>query len=327
MKVGSGDLSFELVPDWEQLPSDWEHPDVVGVCTDTQLNVYLFCRGPQPVIVYDKSGTALGFWGEDVFPGRPHGMFLTGAEELLLVDDRGHSVGRYSLDGRMLQTIGPEGEASDTGYDGNNLATVARAAGPFNRPTDAAAGASGDIFVTDGYGNSRIHRFNSDGDLTLSWGEPGVEAGQFNLPHALWVHDDGRIFVADRENERIQIFSSDGKFLAEWTDIHQPQDVLVDRDGLVYVAELGARKGTTSPRRGPIEANEPCRLSIFDPSGELLLRWGDGDGTQAGHFAGPHAIWIDAEGSLYVAEVTESHAVKRGFVPHGTHTFQKFARV
>jgi DNA-binding beta-propeller fold protein YncE len=327
---GSGSLKYELVEGWEQLPEGWSHIDVAGVCTDASGNVYLYCRGDHPVIVYDRNGKFLDSWGEGVFGYRTHGMFMsgrTGHDELFLVDDDGNSVRRFTLDGRELQVIGPAGIKSDSGYDGRNYETITHGAPPYNRPTNLAVAPSGDLYVSDGYGNCRLHRFSDDGTLIQSWGEPGGGPGEFNLPHSTFVHSDGRVFVADRQNDRIQIFSPDGEYLDEWLDVQRPQDIFIDDQGLVYVGELVWRAGDYSARRGPIAAEECSRLSIYDLDGNVLLRWGDSDPTKDGYFIAPHGIWVDDEGSIYMAEVTNTIGVSRGLAPPDAHTFQKFARV
>jgi DNA-binding beta-propeller fold protein YncE len=324
---GSGELKFELVENWEHLPAGFHHADVAGVCTDADLNVYLYCRGDHPVMIYDRDGNFLDSWGEGQFSYRVHGMFMGANEQVFLVDDNGHSVGRYALDGTLLQTIGSAGVPSDSGYDGSNNATITHGAPPYNRPTNLAVAPSGDLFVSDGYGNCRVHRFSDDGELRFSWGDPGVGPGQFHLPHSVWVHTDGRVFVADRENDRIQIFTTEGTYLGEWLDVQRPQDIFIDRDGHVFVGELVWRAGQVSARRGPIAVEEPARLSIFDLDGNLLLRWSDPDPTKAGYFIAPHGVWVDDEGSLYLAEVTDTIGVSKGLAPPDAHTFQKFARV
>jgi DNA-binding beta-propeller fold protein YncE len=326
VRFGSGELRFELVEGWEQLPLGWSHPDVAGVSTDSEGNVYLFCRGEHPVIVYDRSGRVIESWGEGEFSYRVHGMSMHD-DELFLVDDGAHSAGRYSLDGRLLQAIGPSGIPSGSGYDGSDVASVVRGTPPYNRPTKLAVAPNGDLYVSDGYGNSRVHRFGADGMLLHSWGEPGEGEGEFRLPHGVCADAEGRIFVADRQNDRIQIFDADGRYLSEWSDVQRPQDIFVDGDGLVFVGELVWQAGDYSFRRGPIVETEPARLSIFDLDGNLLLRWSDLDPTRPGYFIAPHGIWVDDEGSLYVAEVTDTFAVSKGLAPPDAHTFQKFARV
>jgi streptogramin lyase len=206
------------------------------------------------------------------------------------------------------------------------LRTVARAAGPFNGPTNAAPGPDGDIFVSDGYRNARVHRFDSSGELRHSWGRPGTGPGEFHTPHSIWIHVDGRVFVADRDNERIQIFDDDGTYLTSWTDVQRPQDIFIDEAGLVFIGELSWQPGDYSHRRGRIPTFLPSRMSVFDPNGRLLLRWGGADPTEPGHFIAPHGIWVDDEGSLYVAEVTDTVAVRKGLAPPTAHTLQKFVR-
>ena len=331
-RVGSGSLHYELVEGWEQLPAGYRHADVAGVCTDSGGNVYLFCRGDHPVMIYDREGKFLDSWGEGGhFSYRTHGMHMAKGDELFLVDDSNHKVGKYTLDGKELFQCGPADHPSDTGgYDGRTAATVTRAGGPFNRPTNLSVAPDGDLFVSDGYGNTRIHRFDPGGHLCSSFGEPGSGPGQFRVPHSVWVHTDGRIFVCDRENARIQIFSPSGEYQTEWLDVQRPQDILIDKDEKVYVGELVWRAGMRSFRRGPIENEQPARMSIFDINGNCLLRWGTGvgpDAAQPGQFVAPHGIWVDDRGDIYMAEVTDTIGVRPGIVPEGTHTFQKFARV
>lgn len=327
VRVGSESLQFELVTGWEQLPEDIRHADVAAVTTDSDGNVYLLCRGDHPVLVYDSSGRLIDTWGAGRFSYRTHGMFMTGSDELYIVDDGGNSVGRYSRDGALQQLIGPAGVPSDSGYDGRDLSTITHGAEPYNRPTGISVAPSGKLFVSDGYGNSRVHRFSEAGDLETSFGEPGVASGEFSLPHCTWAADDGRIFVADRQNDRIQIFDENGQYLAQWLDVQRPQSIFIDRDGLVYVAELGWREGEVSQRHGHMSESRPARLSIYDLDGNLILRWSDPDPMKNGYFIAPHGIWVDAQGSLYVAEATHTIAVIRNLAPPDAHTFQKFARI
>src|SRR5215470_7736102 len=157
-KVGTGSLQYELVEGWEQLPAGYRHADVAGVCTDSSSNVYLFCRGDHPVMIYDGDG-------------------------LFLDDDTNHRVGKYTLDGKLEFDLGPAEHPSDTGgYDGSHPNTVTRAGGPFNRPTNLAVAPDGDLIVSDGYGNTRIHRFDQQGQLKESFGQPGSGQGEFRIP-------------------------------------------------------------------------------------------------------------------------------------------------
>lgn len=330
MEIGANGLKFQLVEGWESLPPDWSHPDVASACTDSEGNAFVLCRGYHPVMVYSRSGKFLDSWGEGRFSYRTHGMFINARDEIYIVDDGANSVSKYDRDGSQRQVIGPAGVRSDTGYTGRLHAdpeSIARGAAPYNRPTNLATAPEGDIYVSDGYGNARIHRFTEDGALISSWGEPGTGAGEFHIPHSTWVDKRGRVYVADRDNERIQIFEPDGTYMTEWTDVQRPQDIYIDDDDLVYVAELSWFPGQKSHRRGIMSVYEPGRVSIYDLDGNVLLRWSNPDPSCDGYFIAPHSIWVDDEGSIYVGEVTHTVAVMRGLASRDAHTLQKFARI
>jgi DNA-binding beta-propeller fold protein YncE len=277
------------------------------------------------VIVYDQRGRFLRSWGEGEFTYRTHGISIGPDDTVYCTDDGNHTVRRFTPDGKLLMTLGTMNRPSDTGYDGKSTLTVSRPGGPFNRPTNLAVGPRGDLYVSDGYGNCRVHRFSPTGELRQSWGTPGQGPGEFYLPHGIAVDADGRVFVCDRENDRIQIFSPDGEYLAEWTDTQRPTHLVFDRAGRAFVSELWWHPGQTSGRHGPIAQARPGRVSVFDRDGRLLARWGGPDACAAGSFAAPHGIAVDSRGDVYVSEVTWTFAESRGHVPPGCHTFQKFA--
>jgi len=322
----SGELSYEVVHGWEQLPSGYTHRDVCGVAIDSRDRVYVITREASRVIVYEPDGRFVASWGEGIFTARTHGITIGPDGSVYCVDDGDHTVRKFTTDGKLLLTLGTSGVASDTGYDGSTLDSILRGGPPFNRPTNLAVAPSGDLYVTDGYGNARVHRFTGDGELIQSWGQPGTGPGHFNLPHGIWVAADGRVFVADRENDRIQIFSPDGEYLAQWTDVQRPTGLFIDRAGLVYVSELWWRPGQHSYAHGAIEEDLPGRVSVFDRTGKLLKRWGSADRCAPGSFCAPHDVCVDSQGSVYVAEVTWTFAAKAGLVPADCHVFQKFAR-
>ncbi len=317
---------FEVLEGWEKLPANYVHKDVDGVATDSRDRVYLLTRGDARVIVYERDGTFVTSWGEDIFTPRTHGICIGPDDSVWTVDDGDHTVRKFTPDGKQLMIIGTPGVASDTGYDGKTVQSIKRGGPPFNRPTDAAVAPNGDLYVVDGYGNARVHHFTADGKLVRSWGEPGTGPGQFHLPHAVFVLRDGRVMVADRENDRIQFFSPEGHYLDQWTHVQRPTDIYVDRDGLVYVSELWWRVGQSSFVHGPIKYDLPGRLSVLDLNGNVLLRWCSADRCAAGNFIAPHTLCVDSRGDLYVGEVTYTYAVKNGLVPADAHTFQKFMR-
>jgi hypothetical protein len=276
------------------------------------------------VLVYERHGRFVGSWGEGMFSMRTHGITIGPDDSVYCVDDGGHSVRKFTTDGKLVLTIGPSGEASDSGYDGANVTTIARGAPPFNRPTNLAVAPNGDLYVSDGYGNARVHRFSAAGKLVASWGEPGTGPGQFMLPHGIAVSASGEVFVCDRESDRIQVFSASGAFRREITDVQRPTH-LVFRHGRMFVSELGWRAGQRSFRNGTIDRDMPSRVSILDANGALVARLGGVEPCAPGSFVAAHGIAVDANGDIYVAEVMWTIAGKAGIVPPDCHTIQKLA--
>lgn len=328
MIVGTGDFRYEVDPKWEQLPAGWTHSDVSGVAVDSKDRVYALTRGDHRVIVYERDGSFVTSWGEDVFTPRTHGITIGPDDSVYCTDDGDHTVRKFTTDGTLLMTLGTPGQASDTGYDGRNVATVARIGPPFNRPTNLAVAPNGELYISDGYGNARVHRYSADGKLLQSWGEPGSGPGQFMIPHGIWVLADERVLVADRENDRIQVFGPTGEYLTEWTDIQRPTAIYSGGDGPVYVSELWWRVGQRSYRHGPIEQDRFGRVSILDGEGRVVGRWGGGpDRCAPGDFCAPHSLYVDSHRDVYVGEVTHTFAGSHGLVPPDCHTLQKFVRV
>ena len=287
--------------------------------------MYLATRVRSGIFVYERDGTFVGMWGEGMVSDRLHGLTMHPDGTLLIVDDAGHSVRRFTTEGKELGAIGPTGKPSDTGYDGTNVTTIARSAGPYNRPTNVAVAPNGDLYVSDGYGNARVHQFAPDGKLIRSWGEPGTGPGQFKISHGIAVLRDGRVLVCDRENDRIQVFTSDGAYIKEWP-ARRPTQLVVGPDGLLYVAELWWRKGLRRPNGAEVGADEYGRVTILDTEGSVVARVGGGPPNTPGNFTAPHGIAVDSRGDVYVAEVTYTIGVSAGVVPDGTPTLRKLTR-
>ena len=309
MRYGAGKYGYELVDGWTKLPKDWSFRDVSGIAIDKEDRVYVLNRSEHPIIVFDRDGNLVRSWGEGFF-NRAHGSCIGPDNSIYCTDDRKHIVAKFTHDGELLMTLGNTGYATDTGYVETfdfweSLATIVRGAPPFNRPTGVSVSPKAEIYVADGYGNARIHKFSADGKLLLSWGEPGGEHGQFRLPHSVRVDKQGRVWVVDRENNRIQIFDGNGKFLTQWTGFVRPTDLFIDKDDTVYVSELSKRVG------------------IFTIHGKLLARWGNpGKKKEEALFLAPHAIAVDSHGDVYVGEVSMTATQ----VDRGPRTIQKFTR-
>ena len=322
-------IKYSVVEGWEQLPKGYVHRDVAGVAVDQEDRVYLICRGDHPVIIYDRQGNFKRSWGEGEFSYRTHGIYVAPNGTIFCTDDGQHTVRQFTPEGKLLLTMGTLNTPSDSGYDGKNIRSIKRGAGPFNRPTNVAIGPKGDIYISDGYGNARVHKFSPTGQLKRSWGEPGLGPGQFYLPHGIAVDAEGRVFVCDRESDRIQIFDPDGEYLAEWTDTQRPTHLCFDSKGNVYVTELAWHEGDTSQRLGPItkEKTRHARFSIYDKNGKVITRFGTPEQTAAGSFGAPHGLALDSKNDLYVSEVTWTFVVSRNRGPADMHTFQKFSLV
>ena len=282
--VGMGKHTYELVKDWVKLPAGWTLGQT-GIVTDARDRVYLFNRSDHPLIVLDRDGVFFTSWGEGILSSA-HGMFIDHQENIYLPVMNSHVVLKYSPAGNLLMTLGTWDQPSETGWSGNYRDPVKQAAGPFHRPTDVAMSPAGDLYISDGYGNARVHRFSADGRLQMSWGAPGKTApGEFHVPHGVWVHTDGRVFVADRENNRIQIFSPDGEFLTQWTGLARPCDIYIDADEVVYIPELDGL------------------ITLLTIDGKVLSRWTSPTGT--GELDGGHAVWVDSHGDIYINQNQE----------------------
>ena len=280
--VGTGKYTYTLIKDWARLPEGESFGMVSAVATDSQDRVYAFQRKDPPVLVFDRDGNLLSSWGSGVVTD-PHGIYIAG--DIVYITDREDSVAlKFTLEGKPLLVIGQRGVHSDSGCETPGE-VAPRSAGPFNYPTELVPAPSGDLYVSDGYRNARVHRFSSDGRLISSWGEPGKGGpNQFHLPHSLLAHADGRIYLCDRENSRVQIFSADGQYVTMWTDMHRPLDITLDRDGVFYISERVEPDGS------------PPRISVLNGQGEVLARW---DSRSA------HGLWVDSRGDIYLALTAE----------------------
>jgi len=196
---------------------------VSAVASDAEGRVYVFHRGKQadPLVVFDSQGKYLRSWGRGMF-GSPHGLRVDRQGYVWVTDNGDHQVMKFTGDGELLLTLGARGRA---GAD----------QGTFNKPTDIAFAPSGEFYVSDGYGNSRVVKFSREGRYLLSWGVRGTGPGQFNLPHSVAVDSRGLVYVSDRENNRIQIFDPDGKFLRQWTHLGATQNIFITPKDEVWI--------------------------------------------------------------------------------------------
>ena len=287
--VGTGKYTYELIQDWAKLPEGMSFGTTSAVATDSQDRVYVFQRKDPPVVIFDRDGNYLNSWGSGVITD-PHGIYIQ--DDVMYVTDRSDSVAlKFTLEGKPLLLIGDRGVYSDTGCEEPG-GLVPRAAGPFNYLTEMVPAPSGDLYVSDGYRNTRVHRYSAQGHLISSWGEPGgayygpvteprleEERNRFRLLHSILVDKEGKVYVCDRENSRIQIFSGEGQFITMWNDIHRPTDIAMDAEGNFYVSEFEDEGSST-------------RVSVLGGYGQVLARW---------ESRAPHGIWVDSQGDIYIA--------------------------
>ena len=331
MAFGEHRLEYEVLEGWEQLPEGWSFVEVAGVAVDSRDRVYVFNRGDHPVIVFDKEGQFLNAWGEDIFTNA-HGIFIDRDDHVYCADNFDHTVRKFTTDGELLMTLGEPNEPANTGFK-EGVSPVQHSSGPFNMVTNVATGANGEMFIADGYGNARVHRFSADGQLLASWGQPGSGPGEFNLPHAIAVDRSNRVYVADRENSRIQIFSADGALITTWDWVSRPDDLFIDEQENLYIAELGWSTPVPTNRphfcmmHCPPIGHEPiARVTICDLDGNIQTRFGGYNPVLPGNFIAPHGIWADSRGDLYVGEVVKASGAIDHFAPLTCHAFQKFVR-
>ncbi|MCY4401082.1 MAG: peptidyl-alpha-hydroxyglycine alpha-amidating lyase family protein [Candidatus Poribacteria bacterium] len=273
MVFGQGTHQYTVEENWWTLPDGWEFGWIPAVAVDSQDRVYVYSRSEHPMVVFDREGNFLTSWGDDILKDA-HGIFIDADDNIYCVERETHVMHKFTTDGELLMTLGT---MDKPGAEGE----------PFNLPTDFALGPDGEMFISDGYGNARIHKYSPDGELIKSWGKPGTGPGEFDLPHCVRIDPRNRVMVADRENNRIQFFTLDGEYIEEWGDLLQPDTIFIDDDDLVYIAELEQR------------------ISIMTLDGEVVSQWGSERGsTVPGEFlACPHGIWLDSHGDMYVGEV------------------------
>ena len=209
----------------ETMPDGWNFGRVSAVATDSKGDVFVFQRGEtaEPIVVFDSEGKYLSdrSWGRGMF-GNEHGLRVDRYDNVWVTDNGDHQVMKFSNDGELLLTLGTKGTA---GTDNKT----------FNRPTDIAFGPSDEVYVSDGYGNSRVVKFSAEGEFLTTWGSLGSEPGEFDLVHSIAVDSNGRVYVSDRENNRIQIFDENGKFLRMWTHLGATQNIFITPEDEVWI--------------------------------------------------------------------------------------------
>ena len=287
--LGTGDYKYELVRDWPKMPIGEKGGEKMGVVsrvtTDSQDRVYVFQRKDPPTLVFDRDGNYLSCWGIGAIK-EAHGLKIV--NDIAYTTDRPDSVAvSFTLDGRPLMVLGKRGVHSDTG-NVKSPWLAERPGRPFNHPTEMMPHPNGDIYVTDGYRNCRVHRFSADGQLKQSWGTPGKEPGQLHLPHSIAIDAEGKLYVCDRGNRRIKILSPYFEILGIWTGMGGPNDIILGKDGNFYIAEQEYD-------------DKPAYICVRNKNGEVITR------LETRHI---HGIGVDSHGDIY-AGLTVDHSVDK----------------
>jgi DNA-binding beta-propeller fold protein YncE len=261
---------YRVDPAFPQLPPEIKLGAVSGVAIDAAGNILVFNRAEPPILVFSPDGKFLRGIGDKLFTSS-HGLRIDADGNLWTTDWMDHRVLKLSPDGKVLQTFG---EKNKPGVGADH----------FNKPTDIAFAANGDVYISDGYGNSRVAQFDKTGKFIREWGTRGKADGQFHLPHAIRIDSKGNVYVGDRENNRIEVFSPEGKFIRKIEGI-APYGLFITKDDVLFIADG--------------RANEVVKMSS---DGKVLARWGS-KGKTPGKFELPHCVAVGADGAVYVGDI------------------------
>lgn len=299
--LGSGAHAYEVVEGWGRLPSGIKYGYTHGVQIDSHNRVIVHNQSKDSVIIFDHKGRYIKSWGPEFQKGA-HGCLLRkeeGAEYLYLSDYARHVVVKTSLDGEIVWTLTWPQDAG-----------VYKSEAEF-KPTNVAIAPNGDIYVSDGYGLSYVHQYNSKLERIRTWGGKGREPGKLDCPHGIWVDTRGAqpiVVVADRSNARLQTFTLDGKHLGFFSDaMRRPCHFDQARNGDLLIPDLWGM------------------VTIYDTANQPVAQLGDNPGVwekkgwpnlpndtwQPGKFISPHAACWDKHGDLYVVEwIAEGRVTK-----------------
>ncbi len=284
---------------WPQKPASCAWGAVSGIAVDANDRVYVFHRGEPTVQIYEQDGTLVRTWSTGN-PEGTHHIRLDPEGNVWVADFRAHIVQKYSPLGAVILTLG---EAGQPGCDERH----------FDGPTDMAFLPNGDIFVSDGYGNRRIVHFDKQGRFIKAWGEDGTGPGQFALPHAVAFDSQQRLYVADRNNARIQVFDTEGQLLAVWDDLIMPWGCVVTDNDELWVCGSSAVK--QSGGDGWVITPPPDQVLMkLSAAGDVLLRVPLDTPVaapgQPGAVDWVHAVAVDSQGNIYLGDIQGRRAQK-----------------
>jgi len=264
-------LSYHPAEDFFHLPPDMNFGEVSGVALDHRGHIFIFNRGLYPIIEFTHDGHYVRNLAQGLV-GSAHGLRIDSHDNLWITDVATHTVLRLNQEGHITMVLGRKDSPGET----NAL---------FNQPTDVAFGPADEIFVTDGYGNSRVVKFDRDGNFIKAWGSKGNAPGEFNLPHTIVIDKQNLVYVGDRENQRVQVFDLDGNFIKEWKHVGAPWGLELAKDGTLYMTD------------GYVN-----RVLHLDTQGKILGVFGE-SGKKPGQFMFAHSVAVSPDGVLYISEI------------------------
>jgi DNA-binding beta-propeller fold protein YncE len=284
--------SYRVDPTWPQRPSHVAWGDMSSVAIDRANQVWIFTRAKPPVQVYDAAGRFVRGWGDD-FIQRAHGLKLAPDGNVWLTDVGSHVVMRFTPEGKLRQTLGTRGVPGDDQTH-------------FNRPTDLVIAPDGELFVADGYGNNRIVHLDRDGRFIESWGQLGTKPGEFSLPHAIVRDAQGRFYVADRNNARIQVFNQRGRYLDQWRNLLVPWGLFVADSGDIWACGSSPMTWVAGQEYLGLPPKDQLVMRL-SPEGKLLALWTIPKGADGKERPGEvnwlHCIAVDSHGDLYLGDI------------------------
>jgi hypothetical protein len=289
--------SYEVVPGWPQRPAEAKPAAVPAISLDREGNVWIYTRANPVVQVYSPDGRYLRGWREEDPKTVPHGLKFDRDGNVWLVDCGLHVARKFTPEGKLLMTLGTLGVP---GEDDKHL----------KAPTDITFTPDGDIFISDGYGNSRVIHFDKDGRYIKAWGTLGTGPGEFSLVHAIGSDSKGRLYVADRNNVRVQIFDREGKLLDTWANILVPWGFWISPADEIWVCGSSPMPWRVDPKYPGAPLGCPPKDQLFmkfNTEGRVLEHWtlpkGEDEKEQPGDVNWLHVIALDASGNVYAGDI------------------------
>jgi DNA-binding beta-propeller fold protein YncE len=290
---------FEVDQSWPQRPESIERQAVTGIAVDGKNQIWIASRTNPPVQCYSQDGKFLRGFGKDVIDS-PHHMKIDAKGHVWVADTVLHTLFKFTPEGKLLLTLGIPGEY---GEDERRL----------SQPTDVVLNPQGEIFVSDGYGNNRVVHYDADGKFVKQWGQLGSEPGEFCNPHAIAIDSSGRLYVADRYNGRVQVFSQDGEVLDVWNNLVIPWGLWISPNDDVWVCGSSLDQWPDDSK-SPLGSKPKDQLILkFDTAGKLRQLWSiplGGEETEPGQLNLVHCLAFDKAGNLYCGDILGKRAQK-----------------